>query len=168
MSVNRYQPHVFILPEDDANRQLALGFLQKTASSHQIYLLPVAGGWSHVCDEFKSDHVTAMHRFDNRAMILLVDFDNDPNRLDRVQAVIPADLLDRVFVLGVRPEPEALKQAGLGSYEEIGKAMADDCHVGSQATWGHQLLSHNAGELDRLRRSPYHSVLHTSIGEQPG
>jgi hypothetical protein len=25
--MNRYQPHVFVLPEDDANRQLANGFL---------------------------------------------------------------------------------------------------------------------------------------------
>ena len=27
MSVNKYQPHVLVLPEDDANRQLANGFL---------------------------------------------------------------------------------------------------------------------------------------------
>lgn len=27
MSVNRYQPHVLVLPEDDANRQLANGFV---------------------------------------------------------------------------------------------------------------------------------------------
>lgn len=27
MSVNKYKPHVLVLPEDDANRQLANGFL---------------------------------------------------------------------------------------------------------------------------------------------
>ena len=27
MSVNKYLPHVLVLPEDDANRQLANGFL---------------------------------------------------------------------------------------------------------------------------------------------
>jgi hypothetical protein len=27
MSVNKYHPHVLVLPEDDANRQLANGFL---------------------------------------------------------------------------------------------------------------------------------------------
>lgn len=26
MSVNLYEPHVFVIPEDDANRQLADGF----------------------------------------------------------------------------------------------------------------------------------------------
>jgi len=28
MSPNQYQPHILVLPEDDANRQIANGFIQ--------------------------------------------------------------------------------------------------------------------------------------------
>ena len=84
-------------------------------------------------------------------MVLLVDFNDDPERLSRVQAEIPEDLRPRAFILGARPEPEALKQAALGSYEAIGNGMADDCRNGTQRIWGHDLLSHNEGELSRLR-----------------
>ncbi|KAM3090094.1 hypothetical protein ACKFKG_30775 [Phormidesmis sp. 146-35] len=27
MSIDKYQPHLLVLPEDDANRQVAIGFL---------------------------------------------------------------------------------------------------------------------------------------------
>jgi len=58
---------------------------------------------------------------------------------------------DRVYILGALNEPEDLKNAGLGSYEEIGLAMAQDCREETDKTWGHRLLKHNATELDRLR-----------------
>jgi len=45
--VNRYRPHIYILPEDDANRQLANGFVFNTDSS-QVHTLTEAGGWTHV------------------------------------------------------------------------------------------------------------------------
>ena len=63
----------------------------------------------------------------------------------------PQDLTDRVFILGALDKPEALKQANLGSYEDIGSAMAKDCREGTDRIWGHELLRHNASELDRLR-----------------
>jgi hypothetical protein len=48
-------------------------------------------------------------------------------------------------------KPEALKAAGLGSYEKIGEDLAKDCRENTNDTWGHVLLQHNAGELNRLR-----------------
>ena len=60
------------------------------------------------------------------------------------------DLSDRVFILGTLTEPEALKGA-LGSYEKIGRDLATDCREETDKTWGHKLLRHNTGELDRLR-----------------
>jgi hypothetical protein len=61
-------------------------------------------------------------------------------------------LSDRVFVLGVLTDPERLS-ASLGheTRENIGRALARECYDGTDATWGHPLLRHNAGELDRLR-----------------
>jgi hypothetical protein len=150
MGVNKYLQHVFVLPEDDANRQLANGFLLDLSTT-QVQVLAEAGGWAQVRDRFASDHVDGLRQYNGRFMVLLIDFDDHINRLQTIRKVILDDLGDRVFVLGCLSEPEALRQAGLGSYEAIGKAMADDCRSGTQAVWGHDLLRHNIGELARLR-----------------
>jgi len=45
MSVNKYQQHVLVLPEDDANRQLEIGFLlDPLLIDRRIDVLEVAGG----------------------------------------------------------------------------------------------------------------------------
>jgi len=150
MSVNRHLPHVLVLPEDDANRQLANGFHLELASPRQIQVLPVVGGWMEVLESFNSDHVSYMNKFPGRLMILSIDFDDQEDRLEKAKARIPGHLIDRVFILGVRSEPEDLK-ADLGSScETIGGAMARDCRERTGMTWGHPLLRHNAGEIERL------------------
>jgi hypothetical protein len=152
MSVNRHLPHVLVLPEDDANRQLANGFQLQvhSARQRQIYVLPVAGGWRHVLEQFISDHVVYMDHYPNRFMVLLIDFDNNDERLNDAKNRIPQRLRERVFILGAWSEPENLK-GGLGTYEEIGSSMAQDCREETDTMWGHDLLRHNAGELARLR-----------------
>lgn len=149
MGVNRQQPHVLVLPEDDANRQVATGFVLDL--SRQIQVLPVAGGWTQVLERFLSDHVLDMTRNPYRFMVLLIDFDGRDQRLDEAKKKIPAELTERVFILGALSEPEELRKAGLGSYEEIGLALARDCREGTNDTWGHDLLKNNAGELARMR-----------------
>jgi hypothetical protein len=151
MSVNKYLPHVFVLPEDDANRQLANGFqLNSSLDNRRMQILEVAGGWGEVLSRFKEDHVPEMDKYGSRFMVLLVDFDDREHRLDMVKAAIPERLKERVFVLGAWSEPEKLRQA-IGSYESIGLALAEDCHKDAEETWMHDLLRHNAGELERLR-----------------
>jgi hypothetical protein len=153
MSVNRDRPHVLVLPEDDANRQLANGFHLQVdpVRQRQMYVLPVAGGWNEVLERFLTNHVADMNRYPSRFMVLLIDFDGREERLQYAQGKIPGDLTERVFILGAWSEPEALKRAGLGTYETIGLAMAQDCHHETDTTWGHDLLRHNASELGRLR-----------------
>ncbi len=163
MSVNRYQPHVLVLPEDDANRQLANGFLlDLSLSTKKIQVLPEVGDWAQVLERFQSDHIPGMDRYPERYMVLLIDFDNRPDRLDHARAAIPGHLTERVFILGVLSEPEALKEDTLESYETIGLAMAEDCRAETEVIWGHDLLRHNAGELDRLRQY-VRPLLFTSI-----
>lgn len=153
MSADRHQPHVLVLPEDDANRQMARGFLlEQSASIRRIQVLPVAGGWRKVLACFKSDHVREMDRRTNRFMVLLIDFDGYTERLNYARTVIPERLVDRVIVLGVLTEPEDLKKAGLGSYETIGRTLAQDCRDETDTAWGHDLLRHNSVEIDRLRQ----------------
>lgn len=115
MSCNRYQPHVLVLPEDDANRQLANGFLMdESLLTRNIQVLPEVGGWIEVLDHFKSDQVKYMDRYRNGFMVLLIDFDGKAERLQDAKKRIPERLAERVFILGALTEPEALKD-DLGS-----------------------------------------------------
>ena len=151
MSVNKYLPHVYVLPEDDANRQLATGFqLDPMLDTRKMQILDVAGGWRDVLDRFTANHVPEMDRCASRFMVLLIDFDGNQDRLNAVRAAIPDRLQDRVFVLGAWSEPEDLRP-NLGSYETIGLALARDCHDNTELTWSNDLLLHNAAELERLR-----------------
>lgn len=154
--VNRFRPHIHVLPEDEANRQLANGFHLNVFyhRQRQMQILPPAGGWLTLLEVFNAVHTIEMDRNENRLMILLIDLDGRPDRLDYAMKEIPERLADRVFILSTLTEPEGLK-AELGSFEEIGGKLADDCRDGIDATWRHQLLQHNGGELNRLRDQVY-------------
>lgn len=152
MSVNKHLPHVLVLPEDHANRQLANGFiLDPCLDTRRMLIVEEAGGWLEVLNRFKSDHVPEMARNANRHVVLLIDFDKKEERLEKVKAEIPEDFQERVFILGAWSNPEELRQ-NLGSYETIGRALAADCRNNTEETWAHRLLRHNAGELERLRK----------------
>jgi hypothetical protein len=152
VSVNKHLPHVFVLPEDDANRQLANGFQLEVdyARQRQMLVLPVAGGWAAVLEQFISDEVAGMDANAGRFMVLLIDFDEKNERLEAARSRIPERLRDRVFILGAWNEPEDLKSS-LGTYETIGSGLARDCRDETDTIWEHDLLRHNAGELARLR-----------------
>lgn len=151
MSVNRHQPHVYVLPEDDANRQVANGFLlDPSLVDSRIRVLEEAGGWKETLDRFCSIYAAEMDRFPARFMVLIIDLDGKLDRLDLAKRRVPEHLADRVFILGALNEPEDLKRE-LGSYETIGLAMARDCRQGTDAIWANQQLRHNAAEIARLR-----------------
>lgn len=152
--VNRFLPHVLVLPEDDANRQIANGFVLELDPFvlSRIQVLEEAGGWVEVLNRFVSDHIAGMDRFAGRHMVLLIDFDGSKQRVVTAKNRIPEHLIDRVFVLGALSEPEALRNAVLGPYETIGREMANDCRKGTDSIWAHELLRHNSGEIERLRR----------------
>lgn len=152
MSVNRHKPHILVLPEDDANRQMAKGFETSLPQSatRAFQVLQEAGGWRKVLECFESEHVGLMMANQHRYMVLMIDFDGQQARFGEAQAIIPANLRDRVFVLGARTEPEDLR-ADLGTFETIGEALARDCRDGTASTWGHADLQHNTAEITRMR-----------------
>ncbi len=152
MSVNKHFPHVLVLPEDDANGQMANGFqLDPLLDTRRIQILEEAGGWREVLNRFTQDHVAEMTRYGNRFMVLLIDFDGREDRLNEAMSTIPVSLRERVFVLGAWNEPEDLR-TNLGcSYERIGAALAKDCRENTAEMWSHTLLRHNSVELERLR-----------------
>ena len=152
MAPNHYLPHVLVLPEDDADRQLANGFvLDELLQTHRIQVLGEAGGWVRVLDSFETDHVLGMEKWPERIMVLLIDFDGQENRPSQAESRIPVHLKKRVFVLGTLTNPEDLKRSLGRTLEEIGKGLARDCREETSDVWGHDLLKHNAPELDRMR-----------------
>lgn len=148
---NKYQPHIHVLAEDDANRQIANGFLLgPNLNNRAVKVLPLPGGWKKTVEEFTKKYASEMRQLPERVMLLLIDFDDDENRLSYVESHIPDDLKARVFVLGVLSEPENLKRESKKTFEEIGEALAKDCSDNTNQLWGHNLLKHNKPELDRM------------------
>ncbi len=147
MGVNREKPHIYVLPEDDATRQIANGFLEgPNINVPRIQVMPPSGGWKKVVKKFKDSYAPDMPKYPQRRVILLIDFDEKTGRLDRlatVQKEIPPDLMDRVFVLGVLSEPEKLRNALRKHFSEIGKKLATNCSEGKYDLWEHELLKHN-------------------------
>ena len=151
---NNYRPHIHVLAEDDHNRQIANGFLLELNDNRAVKVLPLADGWKKAVEEFRKEHESKMRQFSERMMVFLIDFDNNyEKRLSYVERYIPQELKARVFVLGVLSEPRNLKTDINKSYEEIGKALAKDCPDNTNELWGHTLLKHNKGELDRMASS---------------
>jgi len=155
MSVNHYKPHLLVLPEDDANRQLANGFLQEAALNLRcVQVLPIAGGWSKVRDAFQTAHIAGLKKYPQRHLVLLIDFDDQVvERTALFQAIFPEDVRQRVYLLGTRSEPEPLRKACGCSLERIGEQLAQSCAQHEAGLWRHTLLQHNQAELDRLLTS---------------
>ena len=141
-----------IIPEDDANRQIASGFELEVPNGRHIQVLPEAGGWTNVFNDFLQNHQLAMNKYSMRHIVLLLDFDNQSDRRMSIEEKLAPTLRHRVYLLGVRSEPEALVQAGFGSLEAIGRRLGADCRNGLWGElWRNELLSDNAVEFERLK-----------------
>lgn len=151
MSVNKYQPHLFILPEDDANRQLANGFLlHQEINQRTVQIRNPAGGCEKVLKKFQTDYLDGMKKYPCRIMLFLIDFDKKNERLKYIRSKIPQELADRVFVLGVWSEPEQLRTSTGKTFEKIGCSLAEGCPKSKNDLWDDNLLRHNQAELERI------------------
>lgn len=152
MSVNLQRPHLLVLPEDDANRQIANGFmLDPSLNERNVQVLPPANGWRKVREDFIAEHIPRLRRFPHQHLAMLIDFDDDvQDRHDYFRTSVPKELHSRVFVLGCRSEPEPLRVACRLSFEKIGKTLSAECYGEHLALWNHDLLAHNANERQRL------------------
>jgi hypothetical protein len=150
--MNRYRPHVYVLPEDDFDRQLADGFvLHDQVKAPRIQVMPPAGGWREVLRKFEAEYIKRLREDQGGHVVLLIDFDGDySNRRQESETVIPEDLKERVFVVGPSQTPEELRKAMGKSFEQIGKELADDCFAGTQVIWSHPQLEHNGPDRQRL------------------
>lgn len=148
--MNNYQSHILVLPEDDANRSLANGFFTNHRLNISNFRIEKPlGGWSKVLDDFTDNQVRKMNKYKNRIIVMLIDFDDQhPIRIAKFHNAIPANIKDRVFVLGVLSKPEKLPTPhGKAGLEQHGLNLANDCVNNAQQYWSHLLLKHNLTEL---------------------
>jgi hypothetical protein len=148
--MNRYAPHLYVIPEDDCDRQLADGFvLHYQVKSQRIQVMPLAGGWKEVLKTFTTEYIVPLRLYPQGHVVMLVDFDgNYDDRRKVFEDAIPQDLKQRVFVVGSKTTPEDLKKELSKNFEQIGESLADECSSGTEATWSHEHLKHN--DPDRL------------------
>ena len=67
MSINKHRPHILVLPEDDAKRQIANGFiLDLNLNSRAIQVLPEARSWEDVVEKFTHDYASTMRQYPHR------------------------------------------------------------------------------------------------------
>ena len=150
MSVNKYQPHVYVIPEDRANEQIANGFLLHDQVTKQIQVLPCADGWPGVIEKFRIEYIPHLTTYKHGYVIALIDCDNKyESRMDRFNEAVPDELKNRAFMIGAKETPEALRKTLGQRWEDIGLSLAEDCYKGTSAVWGHDHLKHN--EAHRLR-----------------
>lgn len=152
MSINLYKPHVLVVPEDDANRQLANGFLKDPALNLRvIQVLPVAGGWAKVRDDFVAVQQTLLRKYSERHLVLLVDFDDQvADRRQLFADAFPDDIQERIYLLGTQYEPESLRKSSGVPLEGIGEQLGNACAHEESGLWAHPMLQNNQSELDRL------------------
>ncbi len=141
-----------MVPEDDATRQLANGFLlYPYLDGTCIDIRPAVGGWCKVLGDFEAVQIADLLKYRLRHLVLLIDFDEQvENRTDYFRTRFPADVTERVYVLGTFSEPEPLRKSVRLSLEKIGEALAEACADGSAGLWHHEFLRHNKAELARL------------------
>lgn len=155
MSANKYLPHLLVIPEDDANRDIVTGFRNHhSVKSWQIQVENVAGGWKKAADTFVEEYAKPMkEKFEMRHVLILIDFDERENRFEYVRNMIPEDLRNRVFIMGYQDEPERVRAATGLTKEKLGEALAEACASGTDGLWANEILVHNRPELQRMRET---------------
>jgi hypothetical protein len=151
---NRYADHLHVLPEDDANRQLANGVLLRPDIDHRrMQVLPPLGGWLVALSRLEDAKTRSeLITYEHRHILLLIDFDGQvDSRLERyreIKATMTEGVANRIYLLGCLETPERLR-ASLGRrYEQIGEQLAAE---GIESDlWQHHHLQHNRDELARL------------------
>jgi hypothetical protein len=120
--VNKKLPHVYALPEDDADRQIADGFcLHPGVDTRRIQVMPPVGGWEYVLHKFVDEYISILRRHPDAYVVMIIDFDGRTDeRRARFDEEIPTDLKTRVFVPGSKDNPETLKPKLKRGLEAIG------------------------------------------------
>ncbi len=153
--MNKYVEHIYVIPEDDEDRQIAVGFVNHhRVRDPRIQVMPVAGGWPVVLRTFKVEYIQKLRDNPKAHVVMIIDFDGQfKQRREEFANEIPDEIKPRVFVVGPKDEPGDLRNALNQSLERIGESLADECGSGNTALWGHEQLEHNEPDRQRLEQT---------------
>lgn len=124
MSVNKYKPHLFIIPEDDADRQIAVGFeLRGNIKARSLQIVNTAGGWLKVIDLIETEYIPILKKYPKSQVLGIIDCDNHPERIIESLNRFPEEFRDRIFLIGTLKDPQELKKNVNLSFERIGEDL---------------------------------------------
>lgn len=149
MALNRENLHLLVLSEDKATSSVAAGFNDSVVGQMQV--LPYERGWPNVLNAFKQTLLSRMRQYPKCHLVLLIDFDNDfPDRLNHFKQHFPADVADRVYVLGALGNIEDAKRSTGMKFGELGQQLARECEENQRVIWNDDQIRHNTDEVQRL------------------
>ena len=150
MSVNKYKPHLFVVPEDKADKNFAVGFeLDARLAAGSFQIMPLAGGWLKVINIINDEYVPKLQQNKYSHVLGIIDCDGDDERIANELAKFPDEVADRIFLLGAIETPEIFRQKVGDNSERIGERMAEECFNESYDLWNHEDLAHVSYEIQR-------------------
>lgn len=159
MAVNKHIPHLYVIPEDDANRQMAVGFEKDyRVRGNAFQVVAPAGGWRKAIDKLKTQYFELLELNVKSHVLVLIDCEGDADRISNAMAEVPIQIKDRVFIIGTLSEPEVLKASLKTPIEKIGEMVVEDCFDSTHKIWMHDQLKHNAPEVSRLKTTLFKIV----------
>ena len=152
MSVNKYKPHLFVVPEDKADKNFAVGFeLDPRLAAGSFQIMPLAGGWLKVIGIIRDEYVSKLQKNKYSHVLGIIDCDGDHERIATELAKFPDDVVDRIFLLGAIQTPELFQQKVGDKSERIGERMAEECFNETFDLWNHEDLVHVSDEIQRAK-----------------
>ncbi len=136
-------------PKMIANRQIADGFVlhhQVKQTAEYRLCLPQGAGQRfsrHFVMNTSQNYAITHMLMSSCSLTLMTMSKTAEHEFDQE---IPVQLKNRVFVIGSKNTPEALKRGLNRSFEAIGCSLAADCDSGTTALWDHEQLQHNEAE----------------------
>ncbi|MDO4223899.1 MAG: hypothetical protein Q4D05_07730 [Acinetobacter sp.] len=157
MSVNRYQNYLMVLFEDNAYKDLFLGF--DFAWHKQIELKPVYQGFDDVYLQLTYHNsliCKELAKYPTAYVLALIDGDLDSQSESKIEQLKNAltQYQDRIFIIGSKYEAEHIKRAIIeqGKWKTVGQKLGQSCKNEACALWQNEMLAHNQAEITRLKQ----------------
>lgn len=144
MGVDKYRPHVLVLPEDSNFADIANGFKSRLGHPRQFRVEGFGGGKDGLLERVRN-LLPSLAEYNDRYLVLLFDGDAQ-GMFASSYSEFPEN---RVFCFCTRKESEDLRTEfrtknwlDPNRREEIGRLLADDCLSNSWVHWSCDQLAH--------------------------
>lgn len=151
MGLDKYKPGLYVIPEDDADRQIADGFVNDLRVKNVVQVMPLAGGWKKVIKEIVDVYIPILRKYKELRVVGVIDCDGRENRILTELKEIPVDVRKRVFILGTLITPEEFKASVGLHFAPLGEKLAQECFDENFELWNHEHLIFLENEVNRAK-----------------